>query len=177
MCGALAGSVATIGAALATGWSQREGARIAARSAYAKEQRQPRHDAYRSLMQNATSAADTSCEGVDGETMLLVSEKLYAVEEAWLEISLLGPPAVFRQASQVRRGCAQLVHAVNSAAATGALPGADVETTDPNTAYAHYVARLAEVDQLAMELAIMIDTFAEAAQEAIVNDGSERLRN
>ncbi|MFD8955698.1 hypothetical protein ACFV0W_01890 [Streptomyces anulatus] len=176
VCGALAGSVATIGAALATGWSQREGARIAARSAYAKEQRQPRHDAYRSLMQNATEVADTSIEGVDNETMLLVSEKLATVEEAWLEISLLGPPAVLRRASQVRRECSQLSHKVSSAAATGALPGADIETTDPNTPYAHYVAKLEEIDQLAMELAITIDVFAEVAQAAIENDGSERLR-
>ncbi|MFJ5889934.1 hypothetical protein [Streptomyces californicus] len=127
-------------------------------------------------MQNATAVADTSNEGADNEVMMLVFEKLGYVEEAWLEISLLGPPAVLRLASQVRRECAQLAHKVSSAAATGALPGADIETTDPNTAYAHYVAKLAEVDQSAMELAITIDAFAEAAQAAIENDGSERLR-
>ncbi|MFD5519095.1 hypothetical protein [Streptomyces sp. NPDC127066] len=53
--GALAGSVATIGAALATGWAQREGARIAARSEHRRERREPRHAVYRDLMEAATT--------------------------------------------------------------------------------------------------------------------------
>lgn len=51
--GALAGSVATIGAALATGWSQREGARIAARSEHRRERREPRHEVYRQFIAEA----------------------------------------------------------------------------------------------------------------------------
>jgi hypothetical protein len=44
--GALAGSVATIGAALATGWAQRESVRITARSEHRRERREPRQTVY-----------------------------------------------------------------------------------------------------------------------------------
>lgn len=56
--GALAGSVATIGAALATGWAQREGARITARSEHRRERREPRHDVYKEFIAEASRMRD-----------------------------------------------------------------------------------------------------------------------
>lgn len=54
MLGALAGSVATIGAALATGWAQREGARITARSEHRRQRLEPRTAIYKEFISHAT---------------------------------------------------------------------------------------------------------------------------
>ncbi|MFF7893888.1 hypothetical protein ACFZDI_18715 [Streptomyces sp. NPDC007907] len=104
--GALAGSVATIGAALATGWAQREGARIAARSEHRRERREPRHSLYRELL-----GAATAFEKMVGhyeffdievpEDLLLRDEdipdflqKQVAVEKLAVEVALAGPKNV-----------------------------------------------------------------------------------
>ncbi|MCD9592326.1 hypothetical protein [Streptomyces sp. 8ZJF_21] len=106
VCGALAGGVATIGAALATGWSQREGARIAARAQYINEVRQPRREAYRGLISSATelsTAAASEAIALESERMNQALSLGEPIEKSWLDISLLGPKRALVRASQVRR--------------------------------------------------------------------------
>jgi hypothetical protein len=56
--GALAGSVATIGAALATGWTAREQAKLAARSEHLRQRRDARQVIYEEFIDAAQAHAD-----------------------------------------------------------------------------------------------------------------------
>ncbi|MEU6391058.1 hypothetical protein [Streptomyces sp. NPDC046939] len=56
--GALAGSVATIGAALATGWSAREQARMAARAEHVRQRRDSRQAVYEEFIDAAEEHAN-----------------------------------------------------------------------------------------------------------------------
>ncbi|NEA63929.1 hypothetical protein [Streptomyces sp. SID12488] len=171
--GALAGSVATIGAAFATGWWQRENTRITARAAYRKDQRQPRYDAYKSLIRHGDALSNVFLMGAyDSDMADAAAEKLTHIEEAWLEISLLGPASVLTVSRSVHRKSQALVFKIESCAGTGELPGASEETANPNSAYQHYLRLIGEVEQLSMELAVTLVDFSEAAQIAIGNDGS-----
>ncbi|MCF3119693.1 hypothetical protein IPZ68_08215 [Streptomyces arenae] len=171
VCGALAGSVATIGAALAAGWAQREGARIAARSVYQKEQRQPRMDAYRSLITHAAYLAEL--EVFDPSDMSgPASMRIEGIEAAWLEISLIGPASVLAASSNVRR-CALLTqNALISVAATAALPNSSDLSNDPNSAYAQTRERMHEAKIKGAALMASVEEFRKQAQSVIENDGS-----
>jgi hypothetical protein len=102
--GALAGSMATIGAAFATGWAQREGTRITARAAHVKDRRQPRHDAYRALIQAAIDLQRrvTLQEGYDDMTPEEVKNFDREITARWLDISLLGPRTAIVYAGRVQ---------------------------------------------------------------------------
>lgn len=58
MLGALAGSVATIGASVATGWSAREQARTAARAEHLRQRRDARQTIYEELITAAHAHSD-----------------------------------------------------------------------------------------------------------------------
>jgi hypothetical protein len=52
--GALAGAVATTGAAFATGWATREQAKIAARGEHRRQRRDARHGVYKEFISTAS---------------------------------------------------------------------------------------------------------------------------
>lgn len=117
MLGALAGSVATIGAALATGWAQREGARISARSEHRRERREPRLVAYKEFISAASEFRaqaglfaynDFAFDGVDETTADMLYEAARAVKKSALEVALAGPRKVSKEVIKIERLSDQL---------------------------------------------------------------------
>jgi hypothetical protein len=102
--GALAGSLATIGAALATGWAQREGARITARSQHRRERREPREEIYkefisRAARMNAEAAMfaitmEFTPPGIDSDMVEDWSEKAAEIREKSTDVVLAGPKEI-----------------------------------------------------------------------------------
>ncbi|MEU7642064.1 hypothetical protein AB0C11_39630 [Streptomyces sp. NPDC039016] len=173
VCGAIAGSFGTVAAALATGWAQREGARITARAAHVKDQRQPRYDAYKELLRSGRDLALLPPSGaVDDDMADCATELIGRIDDAGLEVVLLGPASVIDICLKLLSEAHELHHKIKSCAATGNLPGATDETDDPNTPYAHYVRLLDVVDARSHDLSVTLDGFAVLAQRAIGNDGS-----
>ncbi|MFF3774321.1 hypothetical protein [Streptomyces sp. NPDC002232] len=112
--GALAGSVATIGAAMTTGWAQREGVRITARAEHRKERREPRHGAYRDFIAVASRMNDHVAiltvsyesfpsERIDEAFSARCEEAADAVKEKWVEVALAGPKGIAETASKLER--------------------------------------------------------------------------
>lgn len=112
--GALAGSVATIGAALATGWAQREGARIVARSEHRRQRREPRNGAYKSFITAASQMSDqvgiftVSYEAfpydrIDVLFAARCEEAADRVKSTWVDVALAGPKEVTEIASRIDR--------------------------------------------------------------------------
>ncbi|MEW2573583.1 hypothetical protein [Streptomyces sp. NPDC047070] len=115
--GALAGSTATIGAALATGWAQREGARITARSEHRMERRQPRHDIYKEFITEANRMrALTSVWGIDlhltpeptDQRVRHWGEVARSLESKASDTALAGPAPVSKAAIKISRMAAEL---------------------------------------------------------------------
>ncbi|MFI8834029.1 hypothetical protein ACIGPN_23780 [Streptomyces afghaniensis] len=110
--GALAGSVATIGAALATGWAQREEARIAARAEHRRERREPRLEAYRAFISATSDLREQSTfftvrdlvpDDLDEVTTDLLFQAVSGMKESALEVSLAGPRRVSKEAIKIQR--------------------------------------------------------------------------
>jgi hypothetical protein len=112
--GALAGSVATIGAALATGWAQREGARITARSEHRLQRREPRNASYKAFITAVSHMRDLTTifvvsydqfpfERVGEEFAQRCSQVADQVREAWVDVALSGPKNVTEVASSLER--------------------------------------------------------------------------
>lgn len=177
MLGALAGAMATTGAALATGWSQRESARIAARAEYQRQRHQSRHTAYKSFIASTQSLSYASRTfrrqeiPVDAFTDSVVETFASAeseIKEAWLEVVLSGPAEVSRRA-------APLLHASNL------LKNASFILNRMRT-FQHALPvgepTLEELIDTVREAAFTISRetgrFIEAAEEALSKDGSER---
>ncbi|GGX12675.1 hypothetical protein [Streptomyces chartreusis] len=116
--GALAGSVATIGAALATGWAQREGARITARAEHRRERREPRQSVYKVLISEASQLRDSSAPFAVHPDLYPVFEEepearwrqlVTAIKEASTDAALAGPPEVSEAAISLSRGASALL--------------------------------------------------------------------
>lgn len=125
MCGALAGAVATTGAAFAAGWWQRENSRLAVRAEHRKQRREPRQEIYRSFISLASELRDLARSGeflgdysIDGQgrnffTPSLAEEiatKAQEVRQAWVDISLAGPKEIAEIASGMRMDAQKLSH-------------------------------------------------------------------
>ncbi len=116
--GALAGSVATIGAALATGWAQRESALITVRSEHRRDRREPRQNAYKEFISIAHRMRNlTAAWAVD---VNLTPEIDDTREEAWSQTErtlkqvatdavLAGPTPVAKAAIELTQSATQLV--------------------------------------------------------------------
>ncbi|MFI0262081.1 hypothetical protein ACH4OW_23925 [Streptomyces sp. NPDC017056] len=127
--GALAGSVATIGAALATGWSQREAARIAARAEHRRQQRDKRHDVYREFITAAAkfTRGEPTCglwfydnAVIVSDGLLMGSESRAEFEESLsqlraqsVEIALVGPKKTHVAAREMVRLAATIAEKVD----------------------------------------------------------------
>ncbi|WP_143050217.1 hypothetical protein [Streptomyces sp. 2231.1] len=117
--GALAGSVATIGAAMAAGWAQREGARIVARSQHRREMREARHGAYEKFISSMLSLhAQTSIfqgdaemvpEEMSNESYSQLHQLATSVERNSVAVALAGPKEVTEAALKIARMSVELV--------------------------------------------------------------------
>lgn len=123
--GALAGSVATIGAALATGWAQREGVRITARSEHRRARREPRHDIYRQFISEAKPLGlHAGVYSALGSTLMpdyFTEERIRQAREASrgindkaTEVALAGPRKITESALKIARLASRLTACVGN---------------------------------------------------------------
>ncbi|WP_436979162.1 hypothetical protein [Streptomyces sp. enrichment culture] len=171
--GGLAGSVATIGAAFATGWAQREGARITARSEHRRQRREPRYAAYRELIAaGSVMRGHIALSGLDEEILLsefgeeyrnLLLEDARDLKEKAINVALAGPKKVTGVAMNIDRLSWELaviltsIHELN---------------TSEGQAMRQRVERHAE--RVASDLVQHLDNFVLSAQAALDDDGSRR---
>ncbi|MEU9625307.1 hypothetical protein AB0D89_00580 [Streptomyces luteogriseus] len=173
--GALAGSVATIGAALATGWAQREGARITARSEHRKERREPRYGAYKHFIAEASRMNDRvgiftvaydpfPFERIDELFAERCEEAADAVKEKWVEVALAGPKDIAETASRLER---------LSNALTFRVLGLHQYVSGERSAGEEALLGIKDrIEEEAKEFEQTLDKFIFLAQAALDDDGS-----
>ncbi|MFJ3922764.1 hypothetical protein [Streptomyces sp. NPDC090022] len=177
VCGALAGSVATIGAAMATGWAQREGVRITARAEHRKERREPRHGAYKEFIAVTSRMNDHVAilavaydafpfERINETFTARCEEAADAVKEKWVEVALAGPKEIATTASKLERLSNALTFRV-----LGLHQYVSGERTTSEEALQGIKDRIAEE---AREFEETLDRFVFLAQAALDDDGSVR---
>jgi hypothetical protein len=177
--GALAGSVATIGAALATGWSQREGVRIVARSEHRRQRQEPRNGAYKEFIDVASQmldvvAAFTLTIAYDDFPYWRLSESLssraeegfHAVKEKWVDVALAGPKEITEAASHLERLSNALAFRIEG---LRRLTDATEGITD-----SEHEAIASRIVMEANEFEDKLDAFVMLAQAALDDDGSRK---
>ncbi len=116
--GALAGSVATIGAAIATGWAQREGARISARAEHRRERRGPRQEIYKEFISVASvfraesgrfTYREIIPDVIDRARVDSLNEAAKTMKDCALSVALAGPRRVSQEAIKIERMSRDLV--------------------------------------------------------------------
>lgn len=176
VCGAVAGSLATFGAALATGWSQREGAKIAARANHRRDQREPRHNVDREFISSAVSLREQVGDliGFDFPPPIEHFTSAYAqrafelsdqIKEKWLEVALTGPKSIINSASSIQRGSHHLASLLTDLSSSSAQYDA---TQIPDFT----ARRTAAAKTIAEALSRKIDEFVVLAQTALDDDGT-----
>jgi hypothetical protein len=176
--GALAGSVATIGAAIAAGWAQREGARIAVRSEHRRERREPRHAVYRELLKGATAFNTTigRYEFFDAEVpedlhlqeteISSLLQKQAEVNKAAIDVALAGPKEVSEVALKLSKSSDEVFLYV---AALAGLAGTE-QATDQRT----WVYATKRATNASKQYGRTLEEFVLRAQEALDDDGSRK---
>ncbi|MEV5374998.1 hypothetical protein AB0L26_03340 [Streptomyces nondiastaticus] len=172
--GALAGSVATIGAAVATGWAQREEARIAARSEHKRERREPRHEVYRQFISEANhmgqqagvysslGAALTPDYFTEDRTRR-VHEMARLIEAKATEAALAGPKEITESALKIAQLASQLSGSVSNFR----------ELTDERYQRMQDQSRRS-ILKYAKEYEASLNNFTLQAQSALDDDGSRK---
>jgi hypothetical protein len=173
--GALAGSVATIGAALATGWAQREGARISARAEHRRQRREPRRDAYkefiaeisrmRSQVRAISDGAGFPPREVDQEMLRDLRRVADAIKAKSTDVALAGPRTVTEIAIEIEAVASWLPEIVEF---TASVPF-DGPEVDELRAETHRLFR-----EKSVELGSAFKQLVLEAQAALDDDGSER---
>ncbi|MFK4689832.1 hypothetical protein [Streptomyces pristinaespiralis] len=177
--GALAGSMATIGAALATGWSQREGARILARSEHRRQRQEPRNGAYKDFISAASRMRDlvdlftlTFNDGdfpysrINAYLSSHCKEAANTIKEKWVDVALAGPKEITEAASLLERLSNALAFRVEALRRL-------VETTDGPTDTSHAGIKN-RITQEAIEFEENLERFMLLAQAALDDDGSRK---
>ncbi|WP_158686603.1 hypothetical protein [Streptomyces griseoflavus] len=176
--GALAGSVATIGAALATGWAQREGARITARSEHRRERREPRHAVYRELIEAATTLQNLTGHyayfddampddlHLNEEDVARIFQQQRDIKPLAIQAALAGPADVGEVAMKLAKQSYDLVVYVS------ALSGfaSDPDTINERT----WGFALKKATSVSRGYTQTLDHFVSRAQKALDDDGSRR---
>lgn len=119
--GALAGSVATIGAAFVTSRAQREGARITARAEHRKERREPRYRAYKEFLEEASTMRsltevfhapgyDISRDRITEDFTQTCSELTKSIQQKSTVVALEGPAKIARSVTRIA-GIARVIDA------------------------------------------------------------------
>lgn len=173
MLGALAGSVATIGASLSAGWAQRESARIAARAQHQRDRRQPREGAYEELISKASEfsfyfapllMSEPSPNGYSDDDLQQIREVGQALSEKATKVALVGPGEIGEVAVRLGKMPSLMIfalrmwraHSLDGEQASGGRDG-------------HL---LRDVAHSAREFDEALDSFIRMAQESLDNDGS-----
>lgn len=173
MLGALAGSVATIGAAIATGWAQREGSRISARAEHRRERRGPRQDVYKEFILVASAFQAESArysyreilpDVIDDARVNSLSEAATAIKECALSVALAGPRKVSKEAIKIERMSRDLTTLVSMLKRVAEHAREGHQRVERNLRKDTVVAAR-KVDQA-------IDGFVLRAQAALDDDGS-----
>ncbi|MFJ7340136.1 hypothetical protein ACIQU3_07485 [Streptomyces sp. NPDC101110] len=173
--GALTGSVATIGAALATGWAQREGARITARSEHRRQRLEPRTAIYKEFVSHANTIQGIASrfivdpeaidlDAINEDVLRGVTSAAHGIEKAWADVALAGPESVATCAGEIYAHSIRMTIAVNEVARrnSGEIP------LNPGRELATRVA----VSDSAHRLWMKVDDFAPLARQALDDDGS-----
>lgn len=186
--GALAGATATIGAALATGWAQRESACIAARSEHRRQRREPRQKAYKEFIAAASELrvlTGTVRRAPKGAPLSVFTEdflksciKVHAqISAQWLEIALAGPGEVEKAASRLES------YSIDVITFVGWIVGVrkrEVECTEESSSVLAKEAKetFGQFKDLVPKIYEALDEFVSAAQSALDDDGTsaEHLR-
>ncbi|MFI9252473.1 hypothetical protein [Streptomyces sp. NPDC053069] len=172
--GALAGSVATIGAAMATGWAQREGARIAARSEHQRQRREPRHLVYKEFISKAELVrhrASIYSSLDDGLTPDYVTEQqVNELFEAATEIKAAATEAALVGPKKVTAAALAIAHLGSDLAAYAAIFR---DLTEPQHQQIGKRSHRKLV-RVAKEYQNSLDNFILRAQGALDDDGSRK---
>ncbi|WP_431950475.1 hypothetical protein [Actinacidiphila sp. bgisy167] len=173
--GALAGSVATVGAALATGWAQREGARIAVRAEHRRERREPRLAAYKEFISVASAFRSESSpytipglipDDLEDEAADSISEAAAELKRSAMDVALAGPRRVSKDAIRIERLGNHL--AISIRLFVHFAPQANAAIDEK----LFQRMRRRGVVSLARKVNRAIDTFLLRAQAALDDDGS-----
>ncbi|MFE9569239.1 hypothetical protein ACFYMW_12175 [Streptomyces sp. NPDC006692] len=174
--GALAGSVATVGAAFATGWWQRENIRLTGRAEHWRQRREPRSQVYREFASAVADIRDrvrtqphmpdsglawVSPEFFSDTLTDQLREMLVPVRRSWLDVALAGPQSVSGSAAEIEKACRKLV-----VFAMGARSTSSDESSQA------YVGSSRAFIETANSLSPLLDSFIEIAQAALDDDGT-----
>lgn len=176
MCGALAGSVATIGAAFAMGWATREAARISARSQHRMERMTPRESRYKEFILAAYEVRSVlgRVNGFNIVTLLLDSDDYFeAATEAGrrvnaklVDVALAGPETVSELARSILKLTEGSRRALFECSAELAFTDADDVRRERGENGARTVAEIRQ------DLTSKISDFEREAQRVLDDDGS-----
>lgn len=115
VCGALAGSIATTGAAFVAGWWQRENARLQARSEHVRQRRQPREAVYSEFVSQVTKFSEVYGPSAPPGVALFGAERSQHVVDLYLDlrpqtiaVALAGPDEMAELAEGVEHACAPI---------------------------------------------------------------------
>lgn len=163
VCGALAGSVATIGAALATGWSSREQAKIAARAEHRRQRRDARQATYEAYIA-AARATHEFMKSLSDEPEELTRQEARAVmkemDTQHVRVHLAGPEAIHDAAFEVAKAGGSCFHAISRFIA---IDGESLQDRVPI-----YMS----LDTAAVDLRETLWRFIEASHNALDDDGT-----
>lgn len=179
LLGTVVGALATLGAAIASGRFQREGAHIAARAQYQNERRKPRHDVYKVVLETAMKVRDrinqSGYEDTTAAEESALSEAIANVE--WVELSLLGPEPVIAAGADLRDLCLRTCDQMWRVRVLGQRHiRANEEDGDIETAEREYSASVDYIYELGTLLAASINEFSVHASAALNDDGTEEPR-
>ncbi|MFB6535110.1 hypothetical protein ACFCY8_30200 [Streptomyces noursei] len=175
VCGALAGAVATVGASFATGRSQREGARIAARTEHQRQRREKREPAYSELIDAANALRQATgmlwpfyepggSSGFTPERLDAYRDCVKRLQAAWKDVHLAGPKAVSIPATRIKKAAESTQWAVTM------LEFYKTRTEIPGAQQEREIHALALAEAI-MEIVDLIPEFADLAQEALDDAG------
>ncbi|MFC8173084.1 hypothetical protein [Streptomyces sp. NPDC057325] len=176
LLGTLLGSLATIGAAVVSGRSQREGARIAARAQYIKDLHAPRSAGYKSFMKMATDLKIRVLDndGYEESTRQEVRDLRNNVFDQWESLSLLGPTEVTVSGSKVRDSALDLLSQMDATRNMTFMHSLNrgASEDEEEAAREAYENSLRALDELAFSLIERVDEFATVASAALNDDGT-----
>lgn len=156
VCGALAGSLGTIGAALATGRAQRAGAEIAARAEHRKARREPREAAYKKYATSVAVLMDWEYYDDEPNQDDELHPILLDIRQAWTDVLFAGPKRVTAPADHLMDACVAFRVAVRERALTD------------------FDSPMAWVADARRDIRVCLGLFVDAAQRALDDDGSRR---
>ncbi|MET8181962.1 hypothetical protein [Streptomyces sp. NPDC005336] len=169
--GALAGSVATIGAAMATGWAQRETARLTARAEHQRQRREPRHGIYKDFVSHGAQLRDQLeifkdfdlyPNSLADETVQRCNDTARALQDKWLEVGLVGPSDAATIGKEIEQAARSAILQVQRLKWF-------VDNDDDRR-----IATQSMIGASAEKLAQLLDAFIAFAQGALDDDGSRK---